>query len=271
MFCIDVCAYAVMSNHTHIVLHVDEKKANRLSQKAIIIRWHKLFKGNLLTQQYLNGEILESAQQHTLNEMTENSRTRLKDISWFMRVLNEDIARKANKEDNCTGRFWEGRFKSQALLDEAALAACIAYVDLNPIRAKIADTPEKSKHTSIQQRINSAMKGKQPKRLLKFVGNPRKRMPKGLPFELKSYIELVELTGRVIREDKRGAIAHTELPILQRLNIRPENWLKLTLHFTHTFHGAVGTPANMAEYCEHLNKKRRPNVANARALLCVKN
>ncbi|KPV96400.1 hypothetical protein AN214_01495 [Pseudoalteromonas sp. P1-9] len=267
VFCIDICAYAVMSNHTHIVLHVDERKAKRLTQKAVIIRWHKLFKGNLLTQKYLRGDKLDPAQLITLNDMTNAFRKRLMDISWFMRVLNEDIARKANFEDNCTGRFWEGRFKSQALLDEAALAACMAYVDLNPIRAKIANTPEKSDHTSIQQRIKAALNGEQPKPLMKFIGNPRKHMPKGLPFELNSYLELVELTGRIMREDKRGAIPIDALPLLNRLSISPENWLKLTTQFTKSFHGAVGKPAMMAAYCEHLEKKRRPNVSNARALL----
>lgn len=148
------------------MLCVDEKKANRLKQKTVIIRWHKLFKCNLLTQKYLSGEPLNPAEENTLNEMINVFRNRLQDISWFMRVLNEDIARKANFEDNCTGRFWEGRFKSQALLDEAALAACMAYVDLNPIRAKVANTPELSAYTSIQQRINAAVKALSPKHCL---------------------------------------------------------------------------------------------------------
>ncbi len=267
VFCIDVCAYAVMSNHTHIVLCVDEEKVKRLTQKAVILRWHKLFKGNLLTQKYLAGKLQDTAEKLTFDEITTVFRNRLMDISWFMRVLNEDVARKANFEDNCTGRFWEGLFKFQALLDEAALAACMAYVDLNPIRAKVADTPETSDYTSIQQRIKAALEGKQPKPLMKFIGNPRKHMPKGLPFELKSYLELVELTGRIMREDKRGAIPVDAIPLLTRLSISPENWLKLTTQFTKIFHGAVGKPTMMAAYCEHLEKRRRTNVANARTLL----
>ncbi|UDM63528.1 transposase (plasmid) [Pseudoalteromonas piscicida] len=266
VFCIDVCAYAVMSNHTHIVLYVDDKKAKRLSDEAIVIRWHKLFKGNWISQKFIEGEPLSKSEQLIFDELVDEYRERLADISWFMRVLNEDIARRANKEDNCTGRFWEGRFKSQALLDEAALAACLAYVDLNPIRAKIAATPETSDYTSIKKRIDHAKLGKQPKSLLRFAGSPRKHMPKGLPFELKSYIELVELTGKCIRVDKRGYINEAQ-PILTRLNIEPENWIKLTTQFSRVFHGAVGRERTITAYCETLQKRRRTNLTNCERLL----
>ena len=184
-----------------------------------------------------------------------------------MRNLNEYIARKANTEDNCKGRFWEGRFKSQALLDEAALAACMAYVDLNPVRANIANTPETSAHTSVKKRVGKAKKAKQPKSLLPFVGNPRKSMPKGLPFELKDYLELIELTGRCFREDKAGYIEATQAPLLIRLNISPDNWLTLTKDFRALFHGAVGHSDVLTDYCEHKGLKRRTNVTCCDKLL----
>ena len=92
-------------------------------------------------------------------------------------------------------------------------------------------------------------------------------MPKGLPFELKSYLELVELTGRCIREDKRGYIESTHLPLLGRVNISPENWLKLTTQFTRVFRGAVGRSSSQARYCENLNRKRRANISNCEKLL----
>jgi REP element-mobilizing transposase RayT len=155
VFAIDVCAYAVMSNHTHVVLHINKAKAEAWSMLDVLERWHSLHKGTLLTQKYLKGDELDEASLKAVAELAEVYRNRLYDISWFMRHLNESIARQANKEDGCTGRFWEGRFKSQALLDEAALIACMAYVDLNPIRAKIAKTPEQSTHTSIKHRVES--------------------------------------------------------------------------------------------------------------------
>ena len=70
-----------------------------------------------------------------------------------MRFLSERIAKEANKQDECSGRFWEGRFKAQVLLDDAAILACMQYVELNPIRAGIAKTPEGSDFTSAQDRL----------------------------------------------------------------------------------------------------------------------
>ena len=141
VFAIDICAFAVMSNHVHLVLHVDVEKAQGWSDKQVLALWHTLYKGTLLTQKFMRDDKLSQAELISLNDTITIYRQRLYDISWLMRNLNEYIAREANKEDNCTGRFWEGRFKSQALLDESAILACMAYVDLNPIRAKMAKTP----------------------------------------------------------------------------------------------------------------------------------
>lgn len=183
-----------------------------------------------------------------------------------MRSLNEGIARQANKEDECTGRFWEGRFKSQALLDEAAVLACMAYVDLNPVRAKAATSLQDSKFTSINKRIESTKHGKQPKSLALFVGKLAQKLNKGLPFEFKSYLKLVEQTGKCIRADKPGYITSSN-QILESLNISDKNWLKLTTRFTKVFHGAVGKAQSIETYCEHQHFKRRPNIKNCQSLI----
>lgn len=269
IFAIDICAYAVMSNHLHVVVKVNAARVKHWSDKDVLVQWHKGFKGTLLTQKFVNGEDLNEFERKTVNDCITQYRQRLVDISWFMRSLSEPIARMANKEDKCTGRFWEGRFKSQALLDEAAVLACMAYVDLNPIRAQMATTPETSDYTSIQRRINSAIKGEQPTALLPFVGNERLNMPNGLMFSVKDYIVLVEDTGRIIREDKRGAISSSSQAILNRLNIPAENWLKITTEFGSLFKGAVGALPALTEYCEHLERKRRQGAANCQRWLCA--
>ena len=269
VFSIDLCGYAIMSNHYHVVLHVDQAQAESWTEREVIERWQRCFSGHPLSHRYLSGAPLLKVEQKLVRELVSLWRARLMDISWFMRCLNESIARQANEEDNCSGRFWEGRFKSQALLDEKALAACLAYVDLNPIRARLADTPEQSDYTSIKVRIQQAMKGhrKQPRQLLPFIGNPRQDSPKGLPFRLQDYLELVDWTGRALRTDKRGAICADLPPILERLQIDPRYWLYMSEHFESRFKGLVGTAYTLKAACESLGYQRTSSLAACRELL----
>ncbi|GAC09217.1 hypothetical protein [Paraglaciecola chathamensis] len=268
VFAIDICAYAVMNNHTHVVLCVDKALADNWDNNEVLRRYHKLHRGTLLTQKFMNGDTLSLGELITFDETVEIYRKRLYDISWFMRDLNEYIAREANKEDGCTGRFWEGRFKSQALLDESAVLACMAYVDLNPIRAKMEKTPETSKHTSIKKRIH-AIKNKQPQPsvLTPFVGNPRENMPKGIPYSLKDYCELVDTTGRCIRDDKAGHIDNTQSPILERLGLDSAQWLALTTEFEKHFCYAAGAEQMMNAFKRHTHHQRLRGMTKAKALL----
>lgn len=266
VFAIEVCAYAVMSNHTHIVLHVNKEKAIALSTEEVIERWHSLYRGTLLTQQYaspMTRKALSEAQIDTVENTAGVWRARLYDISWFMRALNEYIARAANKEDECTGHFWEGRFKSQALLDESALAACMAYVDLNPVRANVAKTPETSNHTSIQYRIRAARVGKTPKRLMPFAGNPQRDSPHGLPFTLSDYLQLVDTTSRYIHPAKHGKVESNMPRILVRLGIDDEKWLTLTTQFEHCFKHAAGKVVHLEQYAHNQLQQRVHGRQNA--------
>jgi hypothetical protein len=242
--------------------------ADGWSVDEVLQRYHKLHKGTLLTQKQVRVEALSPGELITFNETIEQYRLRLYDISWLMRDLNEYIAREANKEDGCTGRFWEGRFKSQALLDESAVLACMAYVDLNPIRAKMANTPETSNHTSIQKRTLAIKhEQRQPGVLMPFVGNPRQDMPNGIAFSLKDYCELVDNTGRCIREDKAGHIEHSHSPILERIGLSSEQWLCLTTEFEKHFCYAAGAEQMMQQFKVHTKHQRIRGMGKAKVLL----
>ncbi|WP_444996943.1 hypothetical protein [Aliikangiella sp. IMCC44359] len=105
-FAIEIASYAVMSNHYHLVLRVDVDKAKSWSEANIIRRWKRIYQIPTVVQQYLKNPqaigIREVAQ-----DIIEEWRKRLTDISWLMRCLNEYLAHKANKENNCKGRFYE--------------------------------------------------------------------------------------------------------------------------------------------------------------------
>ncbi len=270
VFSIDVFAYAVMSNHTHLGLYINKAKNLTWSDMEVCQRWHQIYKGTVLTQKYLRKESLGETELLAVRLLIDKWRLQLCDISWFMRALNEPIARQANAEENCTGKFWEGRFKSQALLDEKALIACMAYIDLNPVRAKMAPTPEESIHTSVKLRCDTLKENTttgQPKNLMSFVGNPREPMPQGLPFHLNDYLSLVDWSGKIIREGKRGSINQALPPIIDRLDIEPETWLILVTKFESRFKSLVGAKDALKTAAQKLGFKRTPGLANCLALL----
>ncbi|ANB01453.1 transposase [Ectothiorhodospira sp. BSL-9] len=248
LFAVDIAAYAVMSNHYHLVVKLEPTQAERWSDDEVLRRWSCLFKGPLLVQRYLTGAPQESFELAQVTEFAQCYRRRLADLSWFMKCLNEPIARQANREDGCTGHFWEARFKSQALRTEAALLSCMAYVDLNPVRAGMAATPEDSEHTSIRERITPRFNLAQAVReqmqldaLLRFDGKVKPLLhfegacvqaeQPGIPFAFEDYLALVDYTGRAIGPRKKGAIASTQPPILQRLGITPDQWMNQSTRF----------------------------------------
>ncbi len=239
VFSIDIAAYAIMSNHYHLVLHVNKEQALNWSMNEVIEHWYRLYKRNVIVDRYLNGEEMSESQLKAVNSLVDLWRQRLHNISWFMKNLNEYIARRANREDKCTGKYWEGRFKSQALLDEVALLSCMAYVDLNPIRAKVADSLPASDFTSIQERIRQyssyqrnikqSKKGKgaginvpeQPSQLLSFS---ERAESDSLPFDLRDYLTLVDWSGRHIYPKQRGTINATQPDILTSLAVPDDYW-----------------------------------------------
>ena len=253
LFAIDICAYAVMSNHIHLVVKLCPGQVDDLSNEEIAHRWTCLFKGPALVQKWINGDTLCPAERQTVGDCIAVFKDRLASLSWFMKCLNEPIARQANKEDGCTGHFWEGRYRSQALLSEEALLSCMAYVDLNPVRADMAKTPEASEYTSVKERIRPAfdlseavkeqielqslLKFDLPlKPLAVFEGAAIGDEQDGIMFSLEDYLTLVDYTGRVIRDDKRGAIPQHLPPILQRLHIDQKTWLDNATRFERNFY-----------------------------------
>jgi len=218
LFAVAVYGYAVMSNHCHVVLQVDPEVAESWSDAEVAERWCKLFPtkpegGSSRTR-------IERMQANI--ERIAECRRRLASLSWFMRCLNEPIARRANQEDGCSGRFWEGRFRCQVLLDERAVLAAMTYVDLNPIRAGIAQRLDRSEFTSVAWRIETLRRRTEDATtpLRPVCGSCRS----SLSLSQADYISLAEWTGRQVRQDKKGAINETEPPTLKRLGIDPADW-----------------------------------------------
>jgi hypothetical protein len=272
-----------MINHFHIIIKSSSKTANSWSNEEIARRWLRLFP----RERDENGDPNDPEDCHIEAiagnpGLVETYRRRLNSISWFMKSLNEWISRKANKEDGCTGKFWEGRFKCTALKNQGAVLACMQYIDLNPIRAGVAELPETSAFTSGQDRIRAreAKAALQRYRVKKnLAGKNREETPEQkeilreltsmaqrgswlspieyielesekplLNMKLDDYLSLLDWTGRNIVAGKNGSIPADMEPLLQRMELNVQNWTDTVGHFGKRFyHVAAPVKSLIAE------------------------
>ena len=312
-FAIDVAAYAVMSNHLHVVVRTDPDRAAEWSAIEVVTRWSRLFPASVLSwAANAPGQPGPSRDGRSQAEPSPTGpgepspetaidravrivgadvdrvallRDRLSSLSWFMRCTKEPIARRANREDGCTGCFWDGRFRSPRLLDDAAVLTGMVYVDLNPVRAGLATTPERSEHTSVQDRIRARQlfeksrirRRSAPKRARRLMlgsvtlrspedgtwlapieqrpGDDRPR-PGVLPLTLDEYLTVVDTTGRMVREGKRGCIPPGLAPILERLKVESAAWVAACSRLGRVFGTAMGSAEARAAEAARREVKR---------------
>lgn len=249
-FAVAIDAYAVMSNHLHLVLRIDPGAAATWRDDEVAARWVRLFPPR---------EDCEAAVEHKCLRLRSDPeridllRRRLGSLSWLMRCLVEPIARRANREDGCKGRFWEGRYKCQALCDERALLAAMAYVDLNPIRAGMADTLEGSTHTSIAERITAA--STDPTRLSQPLGPIIGNLRPSLSLTTADYLQILDWTGRQLAPGKRGRITGNAPAILEVIDHGAARWAARVGAFGSGWHRAAGSAQDLIALAERLGQR----------------
>lgn len=277
IFCIDVLGYALMSNHVHLLLRTARERLDAMTDEEIARCWLALYPCKTIP--HPRGESFNENRVEALlyrRDYLQIIRMRLGDISWFMKSLNEYVSRKANKEDECKGSFWEGRFKCQRIEDQAALLICSMYIDLNPIRVGARDTPEESKYTGAYDRIQSMLARKQLDVLraanVASINEIKELREKAtmdswlapiderrssdgfLSVDQDAYLEFLDVTGRMIKKKGTAAIPLHLADILTRIGIKEKNLLKSTENYGKNFAKFSGTDMSLQKVAKSLNK-----------------
>jgi hypothetical protein len=293
VFAIGVGGFSVMDNHLHLLLRLDPEVAAGWSDEDVVRRW-----GRLCPQRDTKRQPLPVSEEWVQARLKDTSwvakaRERLQSIGWFMKFLKEPLSRQANREDNCRGAFFQGRFRSVAILDTDALLAVGIYIDLNPVAANIADVPEASEYTSVKQRVDHiksedrtpqleaakagsvagslAASGLEENLWLcpiedrRRIGSSREGMFEGL--SIGSYLLLVDYTGRLFREGKARVSAELA-GILDRIGNSAESWqsrmekLRKSRWFGRFF---AASGEKLREMANRLNVRRVINLAGCAA------
>jgi hypothetical protein len=285
-FGIDLLTFAVMSNHFHLILRNRPDVVATWDDTEVARRWMMICPHR--TDKVGKPLPPSEAELNTIRNCPlklEQTRQRLADVSWWMRLMCQRIATRSNREDNASGRFFEERYKAIRLVDEASVLACSAYVDLNPIRAAMSQTIEASDHTSVQRRIAAMRDENSRKRQSDSTDrpkvesirrpvdaflcplsidartdrigpdvspNPARCSDKGyLPMSVLDYVELLDWTARQVRSGKRGKTPECLPPVVVRLGLSSAAWRELVCGFSRLFHHVAGSPETIDSLRSH--------------------
>jgi REP element-mobilizing transposase RayT len=294
-YAIDDAAHCIMDNHVHVLVRTAPQRVAEWSDEEVIRRWARLhpvslffkagmsillmdWRANDRPDKELPEEVI--AKLLTQPKLVRELRRRLSDISWFMRDLKEPMSRHANREDGVKGTFWEKRFASYRVLDRAGVLTCMAYIDLNPLRAAIVKVLKDSRYTTVKQRIEAVAAFLHVKSLVETRPNASQVQleqlfegplpehgeapglaPLGgagtgpqeplLDMDPSAYIELVEALARQQRDDKgqdkRGTLAATVVDTLTQMQLDVEAWLAAVIRDHRAWFGtAIGSPEALA-------------------------
>ncbi|PIE90010.1 MAG: hypothetical protein CR997_08510 [Acidobacteria bacterium] len=301
VFSMESLSYCIMDNHYHLIIRTRPDLVDSWSREEVARRWWQLYprkrdaQGHpaVPTQDELDLVFFDQTGRQTPEQRCEVLRERLADVSWFMKSLNEYASKVYNKQENCRGAFWEGRYKSQLLADQSAVLAGSVYVDLNPIRAGLAETPEESAYTSGQVRCRSRIakrkleklrqkcrrkkENQEHRREIQELKNriekeaneskwlsPMKAADLSKPYvgvgsllkvDEEDYLKLLDWTGRQLHKGKVGRIPKDLDSILTRMEVQAENWLETVQKYDHWFYRFVGKVQKITELAKERGKK----------------
>lgn len=290
---IDLLCFSILCNHFHLVLRSRPDVVETWDNSEVARRWLALCPPKRKARKPPS-----EPTQAELNSIRNDAkklkqiRSRLSDISWWMRLLCQNIATRANREDEEVGKFFQGRFKAVRLLDEESLLACAAYVDLNPIRAALAETLESSDHTSVQRRVQAIEQATEEElesrvsadRMLSPVAvdpvrdplgaqpstSPHRCSDKGfLDMSSVEYLQLLDWTARRVVPGKPGATSEPTPPLLARLSLKAEVWCELVSQFGELFHIVAGLPQTVDKTRSLVRRQRYYLRRQARELLTL--
>jgi hypothetical protein len=268
-FAFDLHAFAILSNHVHLVLANKPDLARSWDEREVARRWLTLHPARWLRKRRgLPPDGPPSDEE--IDELVSDSpriavlRRRMHDLGWFMKCLKEPIARRANREDNVTGHFWEGRYHAFRIADIPAVVATSAYVDLNEVRAGTAAAPEAAAFSSASIRAAQAARRTrrqrcvrrrarllrtQPSQAATLLAIPLTPLPGMSDLE---YLEFLERSARQPLRCERGLGQHLP-PILERLGIARPVWSSVVRKGIGRIRGSI---AGTADSVRHEARRR---------------